>query len=321
MLADKAATNEVAMLLAKAQSLGKPFMALLASMCQNSMALLDIERARQWPAEHAAALADFVLQMPYASLPDSYPCGKKELFIAEALQDTSVPMAVRVHLWRTLVMEGYTFPHFDQYCTWTLPQALYDHPAAREWIFQTKQKGWKDFSYSDPLFFGSNIIEQFTTENERKALESIEQDFTAGLLMPLDIEGKDLPAKYAMAALMKQAVDTVIYLFANNKTFNKLVSARQLLFYACANWNADKTLSLVTSMEQERPDVVKNCVDDYGHDALWYTLYRRGRFDSASKDEHRAKDVLLAQKLIEFGCDPKRQNCVGLCYEDIAWTE
>ena len=38
-----------------------------------------------------------------------------------------------------------------------MPQALFDHPAAREWIFQTKQKGWKDFRYSDPLFFGSDV--------------------------------------------------------------------------------------------------------------------------------------------------------------------
>ncbi|MBP1583692.1 MAG: hypothetical protein J6866_07040, partial [Victivallales bacterium] len=76
MLAEKADTTEIAALLGKVHAMGGPQMTILATMCRNGQDLLDLERVRQWPDEHAAALGNFIRQMPYIPLPSSTPCGK-----------------------------------------------------------------------------------------------------------------------------------------------------------------------------------------------------------------------------------------------------
>ena len=320
MIADKAATIELAELLASVQSLGKGQLALLAILSKNSAAMLDIERARQWPVEHAAALGEFIRQMPYVALPESTPCGKKELFIDEALQDATVPKAVRIQLWRMFVQDGYKFPCYAKGQEWTVPKALYDHPSVRSWLCQTKQVGWEELRCSDPQFFSNDLMKQFKTDAEKQALEFIEKDSPAGLLMPLDIDGRSLPTKYAQAALMKKAIKIITLLFSNNKVFKRLLSPQQLLFYVCANWNNDETIPFVTLLEKENPGLVKNSLDAFGHDALWYTLYQRDCFGYATLAARR-KMTPLDKTLIKLGCDPKRQNFIGLSYEDLTVSE
>ena len=316
MVADKAATPEIAALMGKVYAAGGQQMTILAMMCRKGQDLLDMERVRQWPEEYAAALGNFILQMPYIPLPSSTPCGRKELFLAEALEDATVPKEVRIHLWRALVMDGYKFPCYMPGREWKVPRALYDHQAVRNWIVDTKQDGWEDIRCSDPMFFGNDILKQFKTKQELSALEAMEKDSPSSLLMPLSIEGRNLPAKYAQAALMKNAIKIVTYLYCNNKTFNKQFSPRQLLFYACANWNNDDTIPFVAMLEKDNPGLVKNSLDTFGHDALWYTLYQHDRFNRATEAARRTMDP-LDKTLIELGCAPNRQNCVGLSYEDL----
>ena len=320
MIVEKTATAELAALLGKAWSMGGPQMAILATMSQKGPLLLDIERARKWPEEHAAALGAFIRQLPYIPISAFYPCGRKELFIDTALKDTEIPKEIRIHLWRSLVMDGYKYPCYDQEREWMVPETLYDHPAVRNWLCQTKQNGWEDIRCSDPLFFGNNPLKLFKTPSEQKALEAIENDSPSALLMPLSISGKLLPAKYAQAALMKNAIKIVTYLFCNNQKFNKMISPRQLLFYVCANWNNDETIPFVALLEKENSGLVRNSRDAFGHDALWYTLYQRDRLNRATKAARRKMDP-LDKTLIEFGCDPNRHNSIGLSYNDLTVSE
>ena len=118
------------------------------------------------------------------------------------------------------------------------------------------------------------------------------------------------------AALAKKAMRIVTYLFSNIAAFAQLVTPRQLLFYVCANWNNDETIPLVALLEKENPGLVKNSIDNFGHDALWYTLYQRDRFNRATEAAKRAMDP-LDRTLIEFGCDPDRTNDLGLSYNDL----
>ena len=213
-------------------------------------------------------------------------------------------------------MDGFIFPCYTPNVLWDVPTPLYDHPAVRSWLCRTKHEGWEDLRCSDPQLFRADVLKQFKTDAEKKALEAIGKDSPSGLLMPLSIEGRNLPAKYAQAALLKNAIRIVTYLFCNNPAFSKFIPPRQLLFYVCANWNNDETIPLVALLEKENPGLVKNSIDAFGHDALWYTLYQRDRFNRATEAAKRAMDP-LDRTLIEFGCDPDRANDLGLSYNDL----
>ena len=288
----------------------------LGSFCKNWEKLMTRENLRRWPEKSADVLAAFFLSIPSPSQRTTSPCGPKERLLAEALSDGAIPKPVRIHLWRCLVMEGYVFPCYAPKVVWDIPAPLYDHPAVRNWLCQTKHDGWEDLCCSDPQLFHGDVLKLFKTDAEKKALEAIEKDSPSALLMPLSIEGRRLPAKYAQAALMKSAIKIVTYLFCNNPVFAKLLSPRQLLFYVCANWNNDATIPFVALLEKENPGLVKNSIDAFGHDALWYTLYQRDRLNRATKAAKRAMDP-LDKTLIEYGCDPDRTNDLGLSYNDL----
>ena len=288
----------------------------LGVFCKNWEELLTLENLHRWPEEYTDVLAEFFLHLPCQPLRTSLPCGRKELLLAAALQDKTLRKSLRVRLWRCLVMEGYVFPSYVPGTGWNVPAPLFDHPAVRGWICQTKREGWEDLRCSDPQFFRGDIVKQFKTDAEKKAMEAIEKDSPSGLLMPLSIEGRNLPVKYAQAALAKNALKIVTYLSCNNPAFFKFITPRQLLFYVCANWNNDETIPLVALLEKENPGLVKDSVDVFGHDALWYTLYQRDRFNRATDAAKRALDP-LDRTLIELGCDPDRTNDLGLSYNDL----
>ena len=309
--------TEVAELLVTESRDNPALLKMVGNLCKNWEKLLTVDNLRRWPEKHADVLAAFFLNLPCRPRREAPPCGRKELLLADALRDAVIPKAVRIHLWRCLVMDGFILPCYTPDVVWDVPIPLYDHPAVRNWLCQTKHDGWEDLRCSDPqLFFRTDVLKQFKTDAEKKALEAIDKDSPSGLLMPLSIEGRNLPAKYAQAALMKNAVRIVTYLFCNNSSFAKMITPRQLLFYVCANWNNDETIPLVAVLEKENPGLVKDSIDAFGHDALWYTLYQRDRFNRATEAAKRAMDP-LDRTLIEFGCDPNRTNDLGLSYNDL----
>jgi hypothetical protein len=116
--------------------------------------------------------------------------------------------------------------------------------------------------------------------------------------------------------MASRAIKIATYLYCNNKKFSRLFTAQQLLFYVCANWNNDDTIPFIAMLEKDNPGLVKNTMDAFGHDALWYTLYQRDRFNRATTAARHALDP-LDQTLIEFGCDPDRPNSIGLSYNDL----
>ena len=306
---------ELAAFIARESRKNPALLKVLGIVCKRWEELLSLENLRHWPEAHADVLATFFRCLPCQPQQTSMPCGKKELLLAQALQDETIPKPIRIHLWRGLVMDGYIFPCY-QGTTWTVPMALYDHPAVRNWLCQTKQEGWEDLCCSDPHLFRNDILKFFKTDAEKKALEAIEKDSPSALLMPLSIEGRNLPAKFVQAALQQNAIKIITYLYCNQKGISKILSPRQLLFYVCANWNNDATIPFVTLLEKDNPGLVKGTVDAFGHDALWYTLYQRDRFNRATEAARRTMDP-LDKTLIELGCDPDRKNPIGLSYNDL----
>ena len=229
-----------------------------------------------------------------------------------------MPKIIRVQLWRILLMSGYIFPYYKDGETWDVPSALYEHPAVRRWLCLTKHDGWEDLNCTDSQFFEEDIRRQFRTENDKKALAAIEEDSPPALLLPLSLWGRALPAKYAKATMTLCASSIATYLYNDgNKTFLRHFPPRKLLLFVCANWSIDVALPFVIMLEESKPGLVKNTIDAFGHDALWYTLYQKNRFSQLATSPWKHEPDALGRKLIELGCDPDRRNSLGLSYNDL----
>ena len=317
MVAQKAPVADIAALLGSMRE--KPaYLELLGAMSVNSQAILDLDVLRQWPEEYLSVLSLFILRLPCIPLENKFPCGKRELAIAEALQDDRVPKITRVQLWRTLLMENYIFPYYKEGSAWKIPPALYGHPAVRRWLCLTKHDGWEDLSCTDPKFFGGDIRNQFKTDEDKQALAAIENDAPSALMMPLAIRGQELPVKYAKATMTLGACKIATYLYSEgNKAFRRTFSPRTLLLFACANWNNDASVRFVIMLEKDNPGLAKNTIDAFGHDALWYTLYQHKRFSPLATSAGKHEPDALGRALIELGCDPDRQDSLGLSYNDL----
>ena len=290
------------------------YLELLGAMSVNSLKVLDLDVLRQWPRQFLPVLSLFILRMQFIPLDDKYPCGRRELAIAEALQDGSVPKHTRAQLWRTFMMSGYIFPYYMESNTWNVPPVLYDHPAVRRWFCLTKQPGWEDMSCSDPYFFAGEMTSQFKSDEDKQALAAIQKDLPSALMMPLSIQGRELVVKYAKATMALCASRIATYLYnEGNKTFLRHFSPRKLLLYVCANWSDDKAVPFVIMLERDNPGLARNTLDALGHDALWYSLYQRKRFSPLGT----AQPYSLGKALIELGCDPGRQYSLGLSYNDL----
>ena len=189
----------------------------------------------------------------------------------------------------------------------------------RRWLCLTKHDGWEDLICSDPQFFGGDIRNQFKTDEDKQALAAIENDSPSALMMPLSIRGEELLVKYARATMALGACKIATYLYNDgNKTFCRNFSPRKLLLFVCANWNNDASVPFVIMLEKDNPGLVKNTIDAFGHDALWYTLYQHKRFTPLAASVGSHEPDSLGKALIELGCDPGRQNSLGLSYNDLA---
>ena len=77
-----------------------------------------------------------------------------------------------------------------------------------------------------------------------------------------------------------------------------------MLFFVCANWEAQEAAGWLERAEAKKPGVLKSCADALGRNLLWYTLYNGW----GSK---------IADTLLKYGCDPDAETAWGLSWRDM----
>lgn len=135
----------------------------------------------------------------------------------------------------------------------------------------------------------------------------IDADSPAQFMMPLSVGGKGVQQKYFFEVLRRRKMKILEYLRENDETIKKLLDPRRMLFYACANWGGEAAAECVNRIEAEHPGIVKSCVDVFGRNLLWYSLYHSGL----------AEDAVLAEALIRHGCDPDAPTKWGMSWRDM----
>ena len=99
----------------------------------------------------------------------------------------------------------------------------------------------------------------------------------------------------------------------------KSLSLEQVLFYVSAYGNWSIATEIADSIESVAPGTVARAVDQFGNTPIWYTLYElettcwdlRGAGHEADRHEY-------VRHLESLGCDPCRQNHLGISYADVA---
>ena len=103
------------------------------------------------------------------------------------------------------------------------------------------------------------------------------------------------------------------YLTEDSDGDGKIISPREMLFYVCANWDANHAVKWLVRSERRHRGLVKTCVDALGRNLLWYRRY----FDR-SRRRGTGKKNNVVETLLRLGCDPDAETAWGLSWRDMA---
>ena len=127
----------------------------------------------------------------------------------------------------------------------------------------------------------------------------------------------------------------VAYLMTNRKTevlrflvrecrdeLEKAISLTELLFYVSAYGAWDVGAVVAEEIERARPGTIASAVDHFGNTPMWYTLYKLETTNSyVSPSENEKSRLAYVRLLRSCGCDPYRENHLGISYADLKGFE
>ncbi len=274
--------------------------------------LLSVECLHSLSEADRELLLAFLGTIPYRPLHDSYPCGARELFVAEVLRDRSFPCPLRAKVWHLVASGGLKLPRYAHGRRWHLPGELLDHPAAREWYCEQEKPGWEFVRCTSPVLFRGPQAWEPENKMVKDAYEAIPADVPARVVLPLDLWGSDVPEPFFLEILARQAVETALFLFLErghlfleSGHLAKTLSREQFLFYAAVHWDATRAVRAFSEFESAWPGISASR-DTLGRTPLFYTLYRREPCPE------------LQGFLIRNGCDAECEVLPGLSYSDIS---
>ena len=198
-----------------------------------------------------------------------------------------------------------------------IPLAFQDSNLGRSWFCAHRKPGYEDVRCSGLLFFEKSLsvypewkLAQGKIKIDPKVKDAIENDSPAKLRILLDLEGKSLGVRLLNIILLHRKPNTLWFLMENDKLVKEYLDRRRILFYACANLEAEAALGLVERAEKLQPGIAATCVDALGRNLLWYSLY------SGNGHDRRFTDALVG-----YGCDPDAETVWNLSWRDMKGEE
>lgn len=194
-----------------------------------------------------------------------------------------------------------------------IPLALLDSCEGRKWYCEKRKPGYEDVRCSGLLFFEKSLntyrewqLEQGKVKVDPKVMDAVVNDSPAKLRIMLDLEGKSLGVRLLNIILLHKKPNMLWFLMENDKLAKEFLDHRRILFYACANLEASDALELVEKAEKLQPGIAATCIDAFGRNLLWYTLY---------SDNWR--DKKLTDILVRYGCNPDAETAWNLNWRDM----
>jgi hypothetical protein len=264
------------------------------------------------PANQRTSEPADLLRQPF--LPDSlaHPFGRRETLLSDAICDASRPRPERARLLEEAVWRGAVgrFPLHE--LAGDVPTGFQDAPAARRRHVAKKLPGYRDIRCSDRFFFEAKRNFAIESDLDKLALEGIEADSPARLMMAVGAAGGGLEQKHLQRILLRWRETgrsrILDWLKENDETVKDLLDERTELFYVCANWRDEAAARYVEETERRRPGLAKGCIDVFGRNLLWYRLY----CGSAG----RPREDAATAALLRAGCDPDADTAWRLSWRD-----
>jgi hypothetical protein len=242
--------------------------------------------------------------------------------LTRAICDRDIPRPLRAGMLRELNRYGASaFANLDNpiginttlFSRAEIPLAFQDSHEGRRWYCEKRKPGYEDVRCSGLLFFEKSLntyrewqLEQGKVKVDPRVKDAIEGDSPAKLRILLDLEGKSLGVRLFNIILLHRKPNMLWFLMENDKLVKEFLDRRRILFYACANLGAADALGLVEKAENLQPGIAAACIDVFGRNLLWYTLY--------SGNDH---DKNLTDALAEYGCDPDAETVWRLSWRDM----
>ena len=197
-----------------------------------------------------------------------------------------------------------------------IPLAFQDSNLGRGWFCSQRKPGYEDVRCSGLLFFEKSLntyrewqLEQGKVKVDPRVKDAVVNDSPAKLRILLDLEGKSLGVRLFNIILLHRKPNMLWFLMENDKLAREFLDRRRILFYACANLAAADAPGLVEKAEKLQPGIAATCVDAFGRNLLWYTLY---------SDNWRDKN--LTDALVGYGCNPDAETAWNLNWRDMEAT-
>ena len=246
--------------------------------------------------------------------------------LTRAICDRDIPRQLRAGMLRELNRYGASaFANLDNpigintthFSRAEIPLAFQDSHEGRRWYCEKRKPSYEDVRCSGLLFFEKSLntyrewqLEQGKVKVDPRVKDAIESDSPAKLRILLDLEGKSLGVRLLNIILLHRKPNTLWFLMENDKLVKEFLNRRRILFYACANLGAEAALGLVERAEKLQPGIAATCVDAFGRNLLWYTLYSGNDCDKN-----------LTDALVGYGCDPDAETAWNLSWRDMGGEE
>jgi hypothetical protein len=245
--------------------------------------------------------------------------------LTRAICDRNIPRLLRAGMLREINRYGASaFGSLDNpigintthFSRAEIPLAFQDSREGRRWYCEQRKPGYEDVRCSGLLLFEKSLntyqewqLEQGKVKVDSRVKDAVVNDSPAKLRIVLDLEGKSLGVRLFNIILLHRKPNMLWFLMENDKLAKEFLSRRRILFYACANLEAADALGLVEKAEKLQPGIAAACIDVFGRNLLWYTLY---------SDNWRDKN--LADALVRYGCDPDAETAWNLSWRDMTAT-
>ena len=133
-------------------------------------------------------------------------------------------------------------------------------------------------------------------------------------MLRLPMHGLAMDERTVVRLFKCHATKCIVEAYAHDPALDRRLPLRIVLLGVCRSWPRERALEFVKCAESAFPGLCAGTFDAFGCSPLWYCLLNRhcrssdGVFDGQP----------LVPALLAAGCDPQKENCLGLSFEAIA---
>ena len=257
-------------------------------------------------------------------------------FCADTLRDERIPRATKAQLvaWM-MYLPAMNAPGRSEALMQILDEdssrinVLFPALLARVEYCHRRLQGWRDVAVSagedaNPAAYSTRYTweERFMTAEEEAEMT---RDDGARFALAMSLSGHRIRRTLLLGLVYAHRWSILKFLYGTFDACQRVLSANEVISRICSDgeilieghttpWRVDgDAYAFMHLLESRNPGCTRKIRDPFGNDLLWQTFFR-------AQTSHRASKVYpkLAKMLVDLGCDPYEETCLGVSWADVA---